>query len=302
LLQRTFFEKLKLQTGFRYDYRTLASEAVGYIDSATYRAALDKSFGSFSGSIGATWQLSEELLFRANVASAYRAPNLAELTSNGPHETRYEMGENSLVSEKSYEADLGMHYHAENLTIDLACFYNRVNDFIYIAPTGTMSSEGLPIYQYMQNDSRLYGGEAGVHIHPKTIEWLHLEGTFSTVTGVQDNGNYLPFIPASKVNLEARAEKEKLLFLSEVFVSIRSGTAFSQDNIAPDETATSGYTLFDLTFGGNLKVQKQMVSIVLSANNLFDTKYIDHLSTLKEVGMYNPGRNIAFMLRVPFGK
>jgi len=300
LLQRTLFDKLKVQTGFRYDYRILATDAVGYPDSAAFRSALDKSFGSFSGSLGATLHLSEELLLRANVASAYRAPNLSELTSNGPHETRYEMGDNSLVPEKSYEGDLGMHYHADNFTFDLAVFYNRVSNFIYISPTGKMSSEGLPIYQYMQNDSRLYGGEAGVHVHPKSIEWLHLEGTFSTVTGVQDNGNYLPFIPANKVNLEVRAEKEKFLFLSGAFISLRANTAFSQDHIAPDETATDGYSLVDMAVGGNLMVHNQMVYIVLSANNLFDIKYVDHLSTLKEVGMYNPGRNIAFTLRVPF--
>jgi iron complex outermembrane receptor protein len=300
LLQRTFFDKLKLQTGFRYDYRILATEAVGYPDSAAFRSALDKSYGSFSGSLGATLNLSEELLLRANVASAYRTPNLAELTSNGPHETRQEMGDNTLVPEKSYEADLGLHYHAENFTIDLACFYNRVNDYIYISPTGNISSEGLPIYQYMQNDSRLYGGEAGIHVHPKSIEWLHIEGTFSTVTGIQDNGNNLPFIPANKVNLEMRAEKEKFLFLSGAFISLRANTAFNQGNIAPDETSTDGYSLVDIAVGGNLKVQKQMIYIVLSANNLFDTKYVDHLSTLKEVGMYNPGRNIAFTLRVPF--
>jgi len=82
------------------------------------------------------------------------------------------------------------------------------------------------------------------------------------------------------VNLEAKAEKAKLLFLDEVIVALRSNTAFSQDNIAPDETATPGYSLFDLEVGGNLKVQKQMISIVLSANNLFDRKYVDHPSTL----------------------
>jgi iron complex outermembrane receptor protein len=300
LLQRTFFDKLKLQTGFRYDYRILATDAVGYPDSEAFRSALDKSYGSFSGSLGAILNLSKELLLRANVASAYRTPNLAELTSNGPHETRQEIGDNTLVPEKSYEADLGLHYHAENFTIDLACFYNRVNDYIYISPTGNISSEGLPIYQYMQNDSRLYGGEAGIHVHPKSIEWLHLEGTFSKVTGVQDNGNYLPFIPANKVNLEVRAEKEKLLFLNGAFISLRTNTAFSQDNIAPDETATDGYSLVDMAVGGNLMVYNQIFYIALSANNLFDTKYVDHLSTLKEVGMYNPGRNIAFTLRVPF--
>jgi iron complex outermembrane receptor protein len=42
------------------------------------------------------------------------------------------------------------------------------------------------------------------------------------------------------------------------------------------------------------------MSVSISVNNLLDKKYIDHLSTLKEVGLYNPGRNIAFNLKIPF--
>jgi outer membrane receptor protein involved in Fe transport len=71
-------------------------------------------------------------------------------------------------------------------------------------------------------------------------------------------------------------------------------------NSAPDETATAGYTLADMALGGNLKVMSQFISVILSANNLFDKKYIDHLSTLKEVGYFNPGRNIALSIKIPF--
>jgi outer membrane receptor protein involved in Fe transport len=71
-------------------------------------------------------------------------------------------------------------------------------------------------------------------------------------------------------------------------------------NSAPDETATAGYTLADMALGGNLKVMSQFISVSLSANNLFDKKYIDHLSTLKEVGYFNPGRNIALSIKIPF--
>lgn len=35
----------------------------------------------------------EILILRANVAAAYRTPTLAELTSNGLHELRYEIGD-----------------------------------------------------------------------------------------------------------------------------------------------------------------------------------------------------------------
>lgn len=300
MLQKTIKEKLKLQTGIRYDYKTLDSKAIGWPESPDYRKALDKSFGSFSGSFGGTYNHSEKLLFRANIAAAYRTPNLAELTSNGQHETRYELGDDGLVPENSSEIDLSMHFHLDNFTFDLAGFYNLINHYIFIAPTGDTTSSGLGIFKYQQSNSSLVGGEAGMHFHPESYHWLHFEATFSSVTGKQKNGDHLPFIPANKLNFEVRAEKEHLYFLSKTFVSINVNTAFAQNLPASDETKTPGYTLVDLSVGGNLKMGRQYLFLGLSATNLFDKKYIDHLSTLKEVGFYNPGRNISLTLRLPF--
>lgn len=93
---------------------------------------------------------------------------------------------------------------------------------------------------------------------------------------------------------------ENLLFLRKAFAAVYTTTAFDRMNASPDETTTSGYTLLDLSLGGNIKIQSQLMSVSISANNLFDRKYIDHLSTLKEVGLFNPGRNIALNLRIPF--
>jgi iron complex outermembrane recepter protein len=301
LLQRTFFEKLRLQTGIRYDCKTITTEAIGSVEDLTsYRGAINKSYGSFSGSFGATYNLSEQLLLRANIASAYRTPNLAELTSNGQHETRYEIGESQLVPENSYEADLNIHYHLNNFTFDLACFYNYIRNYIFISPTGDTTLTGISVYRYMQSNSRLFGGEAGLHVHPQYISWLHFETTFSTVVGEQQGGDYLPFIPAHKLNFELRAEKEKLLFFCNAYIAMNSNTAFEQGNAAPDETVTSGYSLFDLSIGGNIRVEKQLVFVGLSVTNIFDEKYIDHLSTLKEVNLYNAGRNFILTIKVPF--
>lgn len=302
LLQRTFFNNLTLQTGMRYDHKTINSKAIGTPqDLSVYREAMDKNYGSFSGSLGATYTVTEKLLLRVNFATAYRTPNLAELTSNGQHETRYEVGESNLVPENSYEFDLSTHYHSDHISFDLAGFYNRIKHYIYIAPTGEVTPSGIDMYQYMQNNSALYGGEAGIHIHPKKISWLHFETTFSTVIGKQQNGNYLPFIPANKLKIELRAEKEKLSFIHQAFISMHSNSAFNQYHAAPDETVTNGYTLFDLSIGGKIKMQNQLIFIGLSASNIFDKKYIDHLSTLKEVNLLNPGRNIALTIKIPFG-
>ncbi|HMM12341.1 MAG TPA: TonB-dependent receptor [Bacteroidales bacterium] len=302
LLQYTFFKKLKLQSGLRYDYRTISTQSIGVAtDTMNYRAPLEKSYGSFSGSFGATYNLNEKLLFRANFASAYRTPNLAELTSKGQHELRYEIGDPDLVPQNAYETDLSLHYHADNFTFDLAGFYNIVNNFIFIAPTGDTTASGMRIFKYKQANSTLFGGEAGFHVHPKSLKWLHFETTFSYVVGKQENGDYLPFVPAHKLRLELRGEKEKLGFFRKAFISVNTCTAFDQNKPAPDETTTKGYTLTDLSIGGNIKMHNQYISLILSAKNLFDTKYIDHLSTLKEVNLYNPGRNISLTLKVPFG-
>jgi len=301
VFQQKLSEKLTVQTGIRYDNKSLSTIALGIADADNFRQALDKTYGSFSGSAGATYKISERLLIRTNVAAAYRTPNLAELISNGQHETRYELGNQSLVPEKSMELDISTHYHIANLTLDLAGFYNQINHYIFISPTGDTMSSGVYIFKYAQRDAYLFGGETGIHFHPENLRWIHLAGTIASVVGKQQNGVYLPFVPANKLTFEISLLTEKLATLHAAFVTFNYHYAFKQANVAPDETPTKGYALFDLAVGGNLKVKTQTVSIGLGVTNIFDTKYIDHLSTLKEVNLLNPGRNLTLNLKIPFG-
>jgi iron complex outermembrane receptor protein len=152
----------------------------------------------------------------------------------------------------------------------------------------------------MQSDSKLYGGEAGVHVHPSMLPWMHFESSFAWVIGKQDCGDYLPFIPAHKLNFELRGEKEKLAFIHDAYATIHAHYAFDQDCPAPQETATPGYSLYDLSIGGVLHAGKQLLQLSASVTNMLDKKYIDHLSTLKEVGGFNPGRNFILTLKMPF--
>lgn len=216
------------------------------------------------------------------------------------HETRYELGNSELVPQKAYESDVSIHYHVKNLTFDIAGFYNLIDNYIYISPTGDTIDSGEQIYAYVQSNAAFFGGEAGFHLHPEKVKWMHLEGTFATVTGKQNNGDHLPFIPANKLNFELKFEKEQLGKLEQSFIKINSLTAFDQSHPAPEEEMTPGYTLIDLGIGTTIPIGKQQLFIEISINNLFDKKYIDHLSTLKEVGFFDPGRNVAVSLALPF--
>lgn len=301
MAQHNVANKVKLQAGLRYDFRNIETQATGIQDSTDFRPALSKQYHSLSGSIGSTWNINENLLFRLNLASAYRTPNLAELTSNGPHETRFELGDSNLIPEKSLEADISTHYHIENLTLDIALFYNYIHNYIFISPTGEQSQNSLPIYQYKQMTARLVGGEAGIHYHPLSTKWLHFYSSVSNVEGLLENGDYLPFIPATKINFEVKCTKSRMGMFTESFAAIRSSTSTNQHHPAPDEVASDAYSLIDLSFGTGISVRNQEIQLGAGINNLFDTKYSDHLSTLKEAGLFEPGRNIYLSIRIPFG-
>ncbi|HOW39159.1 MAG TPA: TonB-dependent receptor [Bacteroidales bacterium] len=299
--QYTFFEKLKIQGGLRFDIYRTETFALGTEGTSGYHPPVKRDFSNLNGSLGATYQPVEEIIFRANFAKGYRVPNLSELTSLGMHGNRYEVGNENLSPENSFEADISMHYHGEFLSFDLAGFHNKINDYIFISPTVDITSSGANIYRFSQTNATLNGGEAGIHFHPKSLPWLHVKGTYSSVVGKQGNGNYLPFIPANKVRYEVRAEGKKLGFLHKPNIKISALTAFSQNDPSPYESVTDGYTLVNVSVYSEILVLNQALMFVLSVNNLFDTQYYDHLSTLKPFNYYNQGRNFSLSLKVPFG-
>jgi len=300
MAQYIFFEKLKLQGGLRFDIYKTETFSLGTEGTNGYHAPVNKDFSNLNGSFGATYKPVEKIMFRANFAKGYRVPNLSELTSLGMHGNRYEVGNENLSPENSFETDISMHYHGEFLSFDLAGFYNQITDYIFISPTTDTASTGVGIYRFSQTNATLCGGEAGIHFHPESLPWLHIEGTYSSVVGKQENGNFLPFIPANKVRYEIRAEGKKIGLLHKPNIKISALTAFSQNNPSPFETVTEDYTLVNISAYSEILFLNQAFVFVLSVNNIFDKQYFDHLSTLKPLNYYNQGRNISVSLKVPF--
>jgi len=301
LAQYTFFKKLKVQGGFRFDIYKTETFALGEENTDGYHAPVSKEFSSLSGSVGSIYTINEKLLLRLNIAKAFRVPNLSELTSNGEHGNRFEIGNENLKPEDAYESDASIHFHGEFMSFDLAGFYNKINNYVFISPTSDTTSAGMDIYRFSQTNAKLYGGEAGIHFHPKALPWLHLKGTYPTVTGIQENGDYLPFIPSQKFRYEIRAQKETMAFLIHPNIWVSALTALKQNNASPYETESDGYTIVNAGINTEIKLSNQLMNIGLSINNIFDMKYFEHLSTLKSLNYYNQGRNISINIKIPFG-
>ena len=279
------FEKLDIQLGARFDRRTIK-----VIDG------IDRGFNSFNGALGARTNLDDNIITRLNLATGFRAPNLAELTSFGTHEgtNRFEIGNPDLTNEQNFQIDLSIEYKSEHLELYANAFYNKINDYIFLSPDGEFVDED-PVYVYLQENAELYGGEFGIHFHPHPFDWLHLESSFETVKGQRSNGFFLPLIPAQKLNNTIRFDlKEGWLEHGYGFIKVSS--VFDQDNISSFETSTQGYNLLSAGIGGTIKLLKHQLEISISGTNLTNKNYINHLSRLKTDGISNMGRNLSFEL------
>lgn len=282
-----------IQAGIRFDTRTVNTETHGIAGDEGYFEAINKSFKSFNSSLGYKTNLTEEFTLRLNLASGFRAPNLAELTSNGVHEgsNRYEIGNSELKNEQNFQTDLNLEYKSTHFELFVNGFYNHINNYIFISPNGNVIN-GNDVYDYVQSNAKLYGGETGIHFHPHPLDWLHVTSSFETVIGKKQNDAYLPLIPANKWNNTLKVEFKNKKWLQEGFATLNIESTFSQNNYSEFETKTNNYTLTNFGLGGKITLNKTVFNLNLNANNLLDKTYVSHLSRLKTDGIPNIGRNI----------
>ena len=296
-------ENLTLNGGLRYDHR--------HIDFN------DRNFGSLTGSIGAVWNMTSHTNLRLNLARGFRAPNMSELGSDGVHEgtLRYEIGNPDLKAEYSWQADLGLDFTSQYVSAQIALFANRIQNYIFAKRISEIVEEDYMTYAYTQGDARLLGFEAGIDIHP--IHSIHFENTFSYVDARQlhadEDTKYLPMTPAPRWTSELKIElSHDGQLLNNSYVSLGMEAYLKQNHYykADDtETATPGYALLSLSAGADLTIHKKKIAeLYITADNLLNKAYQNHLSRLKYVdinsvtgrqGVYNMGRNVTFKVVVP---
>ncbi|MCF7569357.1 TonB-dependent receptor [Sabulilitoribacter arenilitoris] len=279
------FEKLDIQLGARFDNRNI-----------NITSGINKKFNSFNGAFGIKKNIFKNITARLNLATGFRAPNLSELASDGTHEgtNRYEIGNANLKSEQNFQTDLALEFKNEHLEIFVNGFYNSINNYIFLSPNGNIIDD-TPVFVYLQNDAKLYGGEFGLHFHPHPLDWLHFESSFETVTGKQNNDTYLPLIPANSISNTVRVEFEER-WISKGYAFIKLRSTFDQNNVSGFETNTNGFNLLSAGLGGNVLVFNNELNITISGNNLTNKTYINHLSRLRPDGIFNMGRNITIGL------
>lgn len=322
------FDKMTLSGGIRSDNRTLNSKELQDAGILKFQS-FKKNFSNLSGSAGLSYEASKMVTLKLNVARGFRSPSIPELASNGAHEgtNRYEFGEQNLKSETSYQIDGGIEVASPHVVFSGNVFYNTLNNFIYYRKlTSYQGNDSIIVdgtdqflaFRFNQNKAKLYGAEFSIDIHPHPLDWLHIESVFSYVRGMlneqQDGSKNLPFIPAARLINVLKAEfAKKNKQFKNAYVKLELDNSFAQSNAFTGfntETKTPAYSLVNVGMGGEItRKDKTMFSIFLSANNLMDVAYQNHLSRLKYTainnvtgrqGVFNMGRNFSIKINVPF--
>jgi iron complex outermembrane receptor protein len=320
-------KKLTLSGGLRFDNRSLDSKEL--MEGADLKfPGFTKNFSNVSGSAGLTYEASDMITLKLNVARGFRAPTVAELASNGAHEgtNRFEYGEQDLKSETSLQTDAGIEIASQHVSFNANIFYNAISNFIYYHKLEAVGggdsiivdgTEQFFAFRFAQSNAKLYGAEFNLDIHPHPLDWLHIENTFSYVRGMlnveQDGSKNLPFIPAVRLLDEVRADfAKKGKTFRDGFVKVQLDNTFDQNHPFTGfntETATPGYSLFNAAIGGDFASKgKTLFSLFFGANNIGDKAYQNHLSRLKyapenmvtgRIGVFNMGRSFVVKINVP---
>ena len=332
---KTIGERWTLNGGVRYDHRRLHGYEL-MEDGEQRFTDFSRHFNGLTGSIGAVFNVSDNLNVKLNVARGFRTPNMSELASNGVHEgsIRYEQGNQQLKAEYSLQADLGVDFSSRYFSAQLALFANRIDNYIFTHRVAEEIEEGYLTYVYTQGDARLLGFEAGVDFHP--VHSVHFSNTFSYVdarltshhSSLTSENKFLPFTPAPRWSSELKWELSHhshptvahhhttdaahRSLLNNLYVAAALDCYLKQSHIysADDtETETPGYALLSLSAGTDIQLHgKKIAELYVTADNLLDKAYQNHLNRLKYAdlntvtgrrGVYNMGRNITFKVVVP---
>ena len=305
---------LYISGGIRFDYGNIdaaaysdthleaflqeQNTATDIIEGYKWRSyEVKRNFNNVSGSLGMVWNLSDSQMLKANIGRSFRLPGANELASNGVHHGtfRHEQGDASLHSEQGWQMDVSHSYQQRGISLEVTPFVSWFSNYIYLRPTGEWSI--LPhagqVYRYTGIEALFAGAEIRLG-----IDFLrHLNYTISgEYVYAQNQSRNIPlaFSPPTSIRNRVKWTKKSIQLYSE-WQSI-----FDQYRVANNEPVTPGANL--LHGGGMISIpfNKTKVDVSLSIQNIFNTKYYNHLSFYRRVEIPEPGRNFQLLINIPF--
>ena len=268
----------------------------------------DEDFSVYSVSLGAQRLLANDMQFNVFVARTERAPQETALYADGPHlaTLTFETGSTDIDEETSYNIELGLEQSKSNYSWGVTTYYNRIDDFIYLAlvdanndgiadrvdEDGMLDPMGELIAGVYENeDAEFYGIEAEFVKQLVSNSAYDLRGRiFGDYVRAEfddsDAGD-VPRIPTGRIGLGLeyyRGTWDGSLDVTYVDDS---------KNEANFETDTDSYTMLNATISKTFYAGNSGIKAFLKGENLLDEDARQHTSFTKD-RVVLPGLGVAF--------
>ncbi|RFM27443.1 TonB-dependent receptor [Deminuibacter soli] len=305
---KDFYVRHDTATG--YDYHTSPTDTAG---ASLQFPALRNSFSGTSYSLGFTYRINTLLTLKANIARGFRAPNIAEIASNGldPGAHIVYLGNRQAQPEFSLEEDLGLLAENALLHAGLSLFHNYITSYIYLSQVSDAHGDPVIIvpgnrtYRYGQADAQLIGLEAYVSTAPFADRSITVGNSFSLIYGFNKESNfqkkgiygeYLPLIPPfQNTAIISKTFSPGPRWLPAVTCGAEWQYTGAQNRflaLNSTETATAAYQLININAGATIAyARNKTLQCQLQVNNLLNTVYQSNLSRLKYFEYYSSSPN-----------
>ena len=302
-------DKIILTLGIRFDHIEMSSEDLPFritkftpggpkVKYDTIEVS-DEDFNAFTWNVGLLYSLTPNINLTANTGSGFRAPTVMELYAIRWGAKSVYWGNPDLDPERSYNFDLGAKFNYQRFRGVCNIYYNRVKDFIDRKVFPGEIWMGKPKDKFLNiADAELYGFEISGEYD--LFPWLMLFGNMAYVSGEDtDSGEDLYNIPP--LNGLAGARCHWNLGGKDLWLELEGQFYNHQNNTAPGEDKTPGYSVFNLRSGVKVPVNRLIDNLTFTLNieNLFDKEYRTHQKVL-DVSSNEPGLNIMAGIKAEF--
>lgn len=282
----------RAEAGARYERQTVKAAA----DPVIGNPRLTRSFDSFSGSVGVSYEAFTDIRLGLNASHSERAPAAEELFVNGPHPGThsFEIGDPDLAKEKSNGIELTLRKSGDGFSFGASAYHIWFGDYIYEQATGAIEDD-LPVFEIRQATARYLGFEAegSLRVAQLGAFAINLDALADYVRATIKSVGPAPRIPPLRLLGGIEAQSERVNGRLEV------ERVTGQGRLAELETPTKGYTMVNASISLQPFAAHKQTSLTLSANNIFDVDARRHASFLKD---YAPlaGRDLRVTARFSF--
>lgn len=269
------------------------------------------NYPSLTATVGYHSHFGSKTNFAVNLTHAKRAPNPAELFSEGLHHSasRIEQGDLSFKQEASTKLSMAIEHQANRTQLSIQPFYNSIENFIFIRPFDvTQTIRGFfQKWSYQQTHALLYGID--IDYKQQIGEWIDFSSQFSWVKGTDiDKDEALIAIPPLQFNNELSLfnSKGNRFGIQSNFVGRQE--RFPNYNFNIYIPATNSYQLIDISsppkayhllgLFANWSFNKNS-TLSIRVNNLMNTRYRNYLNAMRYFAD-EIGRNINIQYKINY--